>query len=309
MSDPVLPDTSVIVVTGANGLVGSHVCAALAERGARVRAVVRRRGSAPELPGVEEYVGDFTEPDVAAAIVDGADVVVSTAHPLGSDRASQQAVSVEATPALARAARDAGVALLVHVSTAAVYDRSAGVGDVDASSALVGDDAGDYPVSKRDTDAALEEVGDLTRVVVRPPVILGPGESSLWNTRRPARMREDRQARSVNPEQSFAWVHVDDLAALIADVATGHIAPADDAERGPVEGRLTAVNVAGGPATARDYYGTVARALGVEPVWHDDPAWTGQVLADRAQAWGWKPTVDLEQALDELAEGLGGQRD
>ena len=32
----------IVVVTGANGLVGSHVVSALAERGATVRAVVRR---------------------------------------------------------------------------------------------------------------------------------------------------------------------------------------------------------------------------------------------------------------------------
>ena len=43
----------VVVVTGANGLVGSHVVAALAERGATVRAVVRRVGTAPQHPGVE----------------------------------------------------------------------------------------------------------------------------------------------------------------------------------------------------------------------------------------------------------------
>ena len=36
-----------VVVTGANGLVGSHVCAALAQRGVAVRAVVRRSGTAP----------------------------------------------------------------------------------------------------------------------------------------------------------------------------------------------------------------------------------------------------------------------
>ena len=44
--------------------------------------------------------------------------------------------------------------------------------------------------------------------------------------------------------------------------------------------------MAGGPATLRDYYGTVTEALGVGPVWEDGPAWTGQILAGRARAWG-----------------------
>ncbi len=296
----------VVVVTGANGLVGARVCAALVERGAAVRAVVRRAGTAPDLEGVTEHVGEFFDPDVAGSVTAGADAVVTTVHPMGSDRETQQRIGVEGTTALARAARDAGVDRLVHVSTAAVYDRSPGVGDVDESGALVGDDADDYAVTKRDTDAALGEVDGITRVLLRPPAILGAGETSIWNTLRPDGMRHEESERKANPEQRFAWVHVDDLAALAADVATGGVPTSDDPEQGPVAGGCTAVNVAAGPATARDYYGTVTQALGVEPAWQDGPAWTGHLLANRAAGWGWTPAVDLPQALDEIDAGLRG---
>jgi nucleoside-diphosphate-sugar epimerase len=296
----------VVVVTGANGFVGARVVEALVHRGATVRAVVRRRGTAAQLPGVEEHVGDFSDPDLAAEVVRGAAAVVTTVHPMGSDRAVQHRVAVEGTPVLARAARDAGVPRLVHLSTAAVYDRSPGVGDVDESSALVGEDANDYAATKRHTDAALASVDGITRVLVRPPAILGAGETSIWNTLRPADVRADESARRAVPEQSFAWVHVDDLVALVADVASGRLATAEDPDRGPVEGGCTAVNVAAGPATHRDYYGTVARAVGVDPVWVDGPAWTGRILADRARGWGWRPTVDLTTALAEVEDGLRG---
>ena len=289
--------TLLVAVTGGNGFVGSRVCEALVERGVRVRAVVRRPGTAPSLDGVEELVGDFTEPAFAATLVDGADAVVTTVHPMGSDRETQARIGVDGTATVARAAAEAGVARLVHISTAAVYDRSPGVGDVDESSALVPDDAGAYAVTKRDADLAIAEVSGPTRVLLRPPAILGAGPTSVWNTLRPAEMRDDEKARTTVPDAAFNWVHVDDLAALTADVAAGVVT-------GPADGDCTAVNVCAGAGTHRDYYETVTRALGVEPVWTDGSAWTGEIIASRARAWGWTPGVDLSRALAEIEAGL-----
>ncbi|GAA5113403.1 NAD-dependent epimerase/dehydratase family protein [Alloalcanivorax gelatiniphagus] len=294
----------IVVVTGANGLVGSHVVSALSERGATVRAVVRRPGTAPDLPGVEEHVGDFAEPAFAAITVAGSEALVTTVHPLGSGRDDQRRVGLDGTLTIAEAAVAAGVPLLVHVSTAGVYDRSPGVGDVDESGALVPDDSSAYGVVKRDVDAALGRLEGTTRVLLRPPAILGPGATSVWNTVRPAQIRDDEAERHANPDQSFAWVHVDDLAAIAADLATGTIATTDDPETGPVAGGCTPVNVAAGPATQRDYLGAVCEALGLEPSWDEGPAWTGRILAERARGWGWQPGVDLPAALEELRNGL-----
>ncbi len=302
-----MPESSpVIVVTGANGLVGCRVCAALVERGAHVRALVRRAGSAADLLGVEERVGDFADPEVAADVVTDATAVVTTVHPMGASRETQHQVGVEGTTLLARAARDAGVERVVHISTTAVYDRSPGRGDADESSPLVGDDGNAYEVTKRDADAALAGIDGLSTVLVRPPSILGPGDTSVWNALRPARMREDEAERHANPDLSFPWIHLDDLAAFTADVAVGRIPTGTDPARGLVEGACTAVNLVAGTATARDYHETVGRALGFEPVWDQGPTWTGRVVADRAHGWGWSPTVDLDDALDELARGLRG---
>lgn len=294
----------IVVVTGANGLVGSHVVAALVERGATVRAVVRRVGTAPTAPGVEEHVGDFTETSFAATVVAGADALVTTVHPLGGDRETQRRIGLDGTLVIAEAAVSAGLPLVVHVSTAAVYDRSPGVGDVSEDSDLVSDEAPDYGVVKRDIDAALGRLEGTTRVLLRPPAILGPGRSSVWNNVHPASVDRSESRRRAIAEQTFAWVHIDDLAAIAADLATGAIAAGDDASVGPVAGACTPVNVASGPATWRDYLGAVTEALGVEPTWDDKPAWTGQIRADRARGWGWTPKVSLEDALGELKAGL-----
>jgi nucleoside-diphosphate-sugar epimerase len=295
----------IVVVTGANGLVGSHAVTALSERGATVRAVERRLGTAPRLTGVEEHVGDFGDPAFAAEVVIGTDALVTTVHPLAGDREEQRRIVLDGTLVIAEAATDAGVPLIVHVSTAGVYDRSPEAGDISEDSALVSDDANDYSVVKRDIDAALARLGGTTRVLVRPPMILGPGESSVWNTVHPAAMAEDESRRHAVADQTAAWVHVDDLAAIIADLATGAIPVRDDVSAGPVIGGCTPVNVASSDAaTMRDYLGAVADALGVEPTWDDKPAWTGQVRSDRARGWGWSPQVSLDDALAELRAGL-----
>jgi nucleoside-diphosphate-sugar epimerase len=296
------PVSPVVVVTGANGLVGTAVCRALVERLAQVRAVVRRAGSAPALDGITEHVGDFSDEFFARAVTRGADAVVTTVHPMGSSREVQHRVAVEGTPVIARAARDAGVARLVHVSTAGVYDLSADVGDMSDDGALLPEGSGNYPDTKNATDAALAEVGGLTTVLVRPPAVLGAGETSVWNTLRPQAILGGE--RRANPARTWPWVHLDDLAAFIADVATGAVATADDPERGPVAGATTPVIVAGEPATWRDYLGTVTDALGVAPEWTDEPVWTGQLLTDRARRWGWMPRVSLAQAMEELRRGL-----
>ena len=292
----------VVVVTGANGLVGAAVCRALVERSAQVRAVVRRGGGAPALDGVTEQVGDFSDEGLARAVTEGADAVVTTVHPMGSAREVQHRVGVEGTPVIARAARDSAVARLVHVSTAGVYDLSPGVGDVADDGPLLPEGSGDYADTKNATDAALAQVGGLTTVLVRPPAVLGAGDTSVWNTLRPQAMLDGE--RRANPARTWSWVHVDDLAAFLADVATGAVATADDPERGPVAGGTTAVIVAGEPATWRDYLGTVTDALGVAPEWTDEPVWTGQLLTGRARGWGWVPQVSLARAMDELRRGL-----
>jgi nucleoside-diphosphate-sugar epimerase len=291
-------EPAVIVVTGANGLVGARVCAALADRGAVIRAVVRRAGSAPTGPEIHERVGDFADPAFAAEVLAGADGVVTTVHPMAGDLDTQRRIGVAGTTRFVAAAADAGVSTHVHISTAAVYDRSPGMGDVDESSPLVGDDGGPYAVTKRDLDAALADIDGITRVIVRPPAVLGPGETSVWNTLRPGAIRDYEHARHAIPDQTFSWVHVEDLAAFAADLSTSRVTG------GPAAGACTAVNVAGGPATLRDYVGTVADAVGVAPIWDDDAAWTGHIRTDLARSWGWTPAVDLGRALRELAAGL-----
>ncbi len=73
------------VVTGATGLLGSHIAEQLHAHGERVRALVRSTSDTTFLRqlGVELAVGDLNEPDSLRRALDGADVVYHCAARVG----------------------------------------------------------------------------------------------------------------------------------------------------------------------------------------------------------------------------------
>jgi hypothetical protein len=142
-------------------------------------------------------------------------------------------------------------------------------------------------------------------VLLRPPAILGAGDSSIWNALRPAAIRDGtvRPARTCRTRRSRGCTSTTSSRSPPTSRSRVWLRPRSPAT-GPVAGACTAVNVAAGPATVRDYYEAVTRAVGVAPVWEDGEAWTGRILADRAHGWGWTPAVRLDEALAELKAGL-----
>jgi len=98
-----------VLVTGASGLVGSHVVEALVARGDAVRALVRPASRAAVLRlGADAVVGDVTDPAAWRAAARGVRAIVHAAA-IVQRRASWEqyvAVNVEATR-LAVAARTA----------------------------------------------------------------------------------------------------------------------------------------------------------------------------------------------------------
>jgi nucleoside-diphosphate-sugar epimerase len=113
------------VVTGATGLLGSHIAEHLRARGEHVRALVRPSSDTTFLRriGVELAVGDLNEPDSLRRAVAGADVVYHCAARVGDWgpwRAFQREV-IDATANLLDACRSAGVGRVLHVSSIIVY--------------------------------------------------------------------------------------------------------------------------------------------------------------------------------------------
>jgi uncharacterized protein YbjT (DUF2867 family) len=114
---------SLATVFGGSGFVGRHAVRALAREGWRVRAAVRR----PDLAGHLQPMGrvgqihgvqaNLRYPDSVRAAVEGAEAVVNLVGILAkAGRQTFDAVHVAGARVAARAAREAGAKVFVHVS-------------------------------------------------------------------------------------------------------------------------------------------------------------------------------------------------
>jgi UDP-glucose 4-epimerase len=174
-----------ILVTGASGFVGRALAARLAQEfPAAVRAAVRQPVPQP-VAGVD-YVptaGLAADTDWSGALA-GIDTIVHAAarvHVMRERSADPltefRRVNVEGTVAMARQARAAGVQRLVFVSSIKVNGE-----ETPRDQPFTAEDLpqpGDpYGVSKLEAEQALRELAAATGlelVIVRPPLVYGPG--------------------------------------------------------------------------------------------------------------------------------------
>lgn len=160
-----------ILVTGAGGFIGRAVCGRLMDAGHGVRALHGRR---PAPAGTQALRADLAAAPDWPRLLDGVAAVVhlaGLAHaPVG--RVARDAlwrVNVAATADLGNAAAAAG-ARLVFVSSAKVLGAT---GRFDDATPPAPPDL--YAESKWAAERALAAVPGLDHVVLRPPLVYGPG--------------------------------------------------------------------------------------------------------------------------------------
>lgn len=174
------------LVTGATGLVGSHIVERLAQEGWSVRALVRDQRAAAWLRelGAEELVrGDVLDASSLAEGARGCDAIFHSAAaitPSSGGWEAYRSLNVDGTAAIVGAARDSGARLL-HLSSVAVYGphgrfRPDGGKTTEATPLAPIPERAYYARSKRESEQlvlAAHAAGEIWATAIRPDVIYG----------------------------------------------------------------------------------------------------------------------------------------
>ncbi len=170
-----------VLVTGANGFLGSALTARLRAQGVRVRALVRP-GRAALTDADEICEGDLTDSAALARAVAGVERVFHAGARVSTNGAWEEfeAANVRGTEDLIRLAGEAGVQRFVHVSSVSVYavTHDGAVVTEDGPFDDTSEDRGFYARSKLAADRiAQEAIGrGAPVVIVRPCLLYGPGQ-------------------------------------------------------------------------------------------------------------------------------------
>lgn len=296
-----------VLVTGANGFIGGAIARHLLAQGWQVRGCLRRAGI--RLPdGIEPFVsGDIDGGTNWQAALENVDAIVhcaarvhvlqeSASNPLAAFRR----VNVEGSHNLARQAQEAGVARLVFLSSIGASEAE---GDLASASP--------YQLSKLEAEAALGALaagGPMTVVMLRPPLVYGPGAPG--NFRRLARLIEaGRPLPLAAIRNRRSLLYVGNLATAVEAALTSKAAPAAplalaDGEALSTPELARRIGAACGrkarlfpcPASVLRLAGRLlGRGAAIE-------ALTASLPVDNAaihKSLGWSPTYSVDQGLAE----------
>lgn len=248
----------VTLITGGTGLLGRYLIPALQERGHTVRALVLPSEDVTWLVDrdVAIYRGDVRQPETLEAPMRGVDKVLHLAAMMGAWRSMRDyfAVNVSGTEHVCRAALEAGVQRLVHISSWTVYGMSLRQPAREDFPLVPFQEP--YAVSKAEGDRLVQRMiqhEQLPAVIVRPGTFFGPGDQ-LHFARMADRLRAGKGVVIGTGRNALPFVYV-------TDVVQGLLLAVDH-ERAVGQ----AFNITNDqPLTQEEFLRAIAQEIGVKP--------------------------------------------
>jgi nucleoside-diphosphate-sugar epimerase len=248
-----------ILITGANGFVGRHLCLALQKRGDKVRALSSPTGDSTLLKqqGITIFRGDVRSRDSLMEAMHGVSTVVhlvaETKRKWGPMQGSYE-VNVIGTENVCRAAMTAGVRRLVHVSTSAIYKTIVGRPVTEDDPVAPLNDP--YCLTKAQGDLLVQRMiheNHLPAVIIRLGALLGPGDSLNFG-RLAERVRAGKVVIVGSGNNAIPFVYITDvvqalLLAVDSEQAVGQVYNISNDQ----------------PLTQKQYLSAIAQEIGGPP--------------------------------------------
>nr|BCX01056.1 MAG: dihydroflavonol 4-reductase [Bacteroidota bacterium] len=272
----------IVAVTGATGLVGSHVVRALLGQGHVVRVLVRR----PERLGILSDVapqlqitfGSLEDAEALESLLEGAEAAVHAAalvafHPRWRRRMRQ--INVRGTALLVDTALRLGIRRLVHISSVAALGIPEGAEALDGTlraGLLSWPSYYGYTKYLAELEVYRGIAEGLEAVLLNPALVFGPGRI-YEGTGRLFRLARRGWLRRYPPGET-AVVDARDVAGAVCAAL----------ERGGVGRRYV---LAAEPRTFRDLFGDIAQVLGRPGPERPFSPRALYVLGLLGELWGW----------------------
>jgi len=219
-----------ILVTGATGFLGRHFIRALRARAPEVGVVALSRKGTP-VEGCVAIAGsvEFPQAWTGHPALDGVDAIVHLAAKVAHDRAEAEAtrkVNVDGTVAMVELAGRLG-AKMVFVSTSGtvgVFEHPDGWADEQSPYVMHRVKRWPYYASKIEAEIAATaraEALDVSLVIVRPPVLLGPDDPTMRSVKHVTRILGGKLPALVDGGMHFVDVRsaAEALVGLVLDDA------------------------------------------------------------------------------------------
>jgi dihydroflavonol-4-reductase len=214
--------SSIVMVTGASGHIGSHIVRQLVAQGRRVRAVYMGQDETLSGLDVERVQADITDPGALSRAMNGVEIVYHLAAVISLDPWDEplmRRVNVDGVRNVTRVCLTHGVKRLVHFISIHAFASRAGV--VDETAPLVENGPPAYDRSKAAGTRIVREAmtRGLDTVVIHPTGVIGPLDQ------RPSLMGSvmislARRTLPAMVRGGFNWVDVRDVASTALSAET-----------------------------------------------------------------------------------------
>lgn len=246
-----------VLVTGASGFTGGHLCRRLMKDGYSVRALIRNpdRDCGLSSSGIETVLGDVRDQSSLQRAVEGMDKVFHIAAVYRRQNVSRREMfdtHVQGTKNLLDASINAGVRRFIHCSTIGVHGDIKGPAANEQAPYAPGDH---YQDSKAEGERVVLEYmagGRLPIVVFRPGGIYGPGDLRFLKLFKA--IKAGRFAMIGSGEVRCQMIYIDDLIDGILLCATSERATGN-----------VYILTGSEPATLNQLVRTIAEVLEVRP--------------------------------------------